>query len=166
VNEALNRLYDRHASALRLYARTWCRCADDALQEAMVELANQSEMPSEPVAWLYRAVRFRAINFHRSERRRHEREQLVANQKEPFFVEEPSTDIDVNELESALQRLTDRNLEIVVTRIWGGLSFHQIADLTHLSSSSVHRHYRDSLKELKQYLDETNCPISLKRNRS
>ena len=105
----------------------------------MVELANQSEMPSEPVAWLYRAVRFRAINLHRSERRRHEREQVVADQKEPFFVRDPSTDIDIAELETALQRLAEPNREIVVARIWGGLSFKQIADLTHFSSSSVHR---------------------------
>ena len=165
LNEPLKRLYDRHASALRLYARTWCRSPDDALQEAMIELASQSEMPSEPVAWLYRAVRFRAINLHRSERRRHEREQVVADQKEPFFIRDPSTDIDIAELETALQRLTEPNREIVVARVWGGLSFQQIADLTHLSSSSVHRHYRDSLEELKQYLDETNRPVSLKRNR-
>jgi len=166
LNEPLKRLYDRHAPALRLYARTWCRSPDDALQEAMIELANQSEMPSEPVAWLYQAVRFRAMNLHRSERRRQEREQVVADQKQPFFVEDPTSDLDVAGLEAALQRLTDLNREIVVARIWGELSFQQIADLTNLSSSSVHRHYRDSLEELKHYLDKTKRPVSLKRNQS
>jgi RNA polymerase sigma-70 factor (ECF subfamily) len=173
LNEQLKRLYDRHAAALRLYARTWCRSPDDALQEAMIELANQSEMPSEPIAWLYRAVRFRAMNLHRSERRRHEREQVVADQKEPFFVQDSVTDIDVARLETALQRLTEQNREIIVARIWGELSFEQIAELTNLSSSSVHRHYRDSLETLKQHLDaakrlsdETKRPVSLKRNQS
>ena len=70
----------------------------------MIELANQSEMPVEPVAWLYQAVRFPAINLHRSERRRHEREQVVADQKAPFFEQDSATNIDVAGLESALQR--------------------------------------------------------------
>lgn len=132
----------------------------------MIELANQPEMPTAPVAWLYRAVKFRAINQHRGERRRQEREQIVADQREPYFVQDPTSAMDVTSLESALQRLADRDREIVVARIWGALSFEQIAELTDLSPSSVHRHYRASLKELKQYLDESNRPLSLKRNQS
>ena len=166
LNEALKGLYDRHAAALRLYALTWCRCPDDALQEAMIELSRQAELPRDPVAWLYRAVKFRAMNLHRSERRRLEREQVVADQREPFFVSDPSSDIDTKMLELSLQGLDEQNREIVVARIWGDLSFEQIATLTDLSSSSVHRCYRDSLAELKRYFDETNRPLSLKRNQS
>ena len=166
MNQQLQRLYERHAAALRLYARTWCRSPDDAVQEAMIELARQPELPVEPVPWLYQAVRFRAINLHRSERRRHEREQAVADQREPFFIQDPASDIDLAGLEAALEQLTDQNREIVVARIWGGLSFEQIANLTNLSSSSAHRHYRASLAELKQQLDDTHRPLSIKRNPS
>ena len=70
LNEDLKRIYDRHVAALKLYARTWCRAPEDALQEAMIELAKQPEFPVEPVAWLYRAVRFRAMSQHRGERER------------------------------------------------------------------------------------------------
>ena len=132
----------------------------------MIELAKQTKMPTEPVAWLYRAVKFRAMNLHRSERRRQQREQIAADQREPFFVQDPTNDIDASAVESALDRLADCNREIVVARIWGELSFEQIADLTNLSSSSVHRHYRASLKEMKQYLDDSNCPLPSKRNPS
>lgn len=45
LNEDLKRIYDRHAAALKLYARTWCRAPEDALQEAMIELAKQPEFP-------------------------------------------------------------------------------------------------------------------------
>ena len=135
MDDLLKRLYDRHAAALKLYARTWCRFPDDAVQEAMVELAKQPEMPSEPVAWLYRAVRFRAINLHRSEHRRRQREQAVADRREPYFVPDPTSEVDAVELESALEGLAEREREVVVARIWGGLSFEQIAELTSLSSS-------------------------------
>ena len=132
----------------------------------MIELAKQSELPAEPVAWLYRAVKFRAMNLHRGERRRHDREQIAAEQRDPFFVADPTNEVSASSVEAALQRLDDCNREIVVARIWGGLSFEQIAELTNLSSSSAHRHYRASLEELKRYLDESNCPLPLKRNPS
>ena len=166
MNEPLKRLYDRHAPALRLYALTWCRNPEDAVQEALIDLAKQSQMPTEPVAWLYRAVKFRAMNLHRSQRRRSEREKVAADQRASFFVNDPANQIDAMAVESALQRLEETDREIVVARIWGGLSFEQIAELTKLSSSSAHRHYQASLKELKQYLSESNCPISSKGNPS
>ena len=130
----------------------------------MIELARQTEMPPEPVAWLYRAVKFRSINLHRSEQRRRERERVVADQREPFFVQDPSNDFEAGSIEAALQKLPQQNREIVVARIWGGLSFEQIAELTNLSSSSTHRHYCASLEELKQYLEPANQPLPLKRN--
>ena len=132
----------------------------------MIELAKQSELPAEPVAWLYRAVKFRAMNLHRGERRRLDREQIAAEQRDPFFVADPTNEVSASSVEAALQRLDDCDREIVVARIWGGLSFEQIAELTNLSSSSAHRHYRASLKELKKYLDESTCPLPLKRNPS
>ena len=132
----------------------------------MIELARQTQFPSEPIAWLYRAVKFRAINLHRGEQRRHERERAVADQREPFFVQDPTGDLEADSVEAALQKLPEQNREIVVARIWGGLSFEQIADLTNLSSSSVHRHYRSSLEQLKQYLEPADRPLPLKRNLS
>ena len=132
----------------------------------MIELAKQTQMPPNPVAWLFRAVKFRAMNLNRGERRRHEREQVAADQREPFFVDDRANQIDASEVESALERLADCDREIVVARIWGGLSFEQIAELTNLSSSSAHRHYRASLEKLKQHLGETNRPLALKRNQS
>ena len=166
MNVSLKQLYEQHAPALRLYARTWCRSPDDALQEAMIELARQSELPLDPVAWLYRAVKFRAINLHRGEQRRHDRERTVADQREPFFVHDPASDLDASSIEAALQQLPEQNREIVVARIWGGLSFEQIAELTNLSSSSAHRRYRASLEELKQFLEPVDHPLPLKRNLS
>jgi len=132
----------------------------------MIELAKQPQMPAEPLAWLFRAVKFRAMNLHRSERRRHQREQIAADQRAPFFVQDPASEVDAAAVESALQQLTDSDREIVVARIWGGLSFEQIAELSNLSSSSAHRHYRAALEQLKQYLGDTNHTLSLKRNQS
>lgn len=157
MNETLKRLYELHAPALLLYARVRCRFPEDAIQEAFIDLARQSDFPPDPVAWLYQAVRFRAINLNRGEQRRIRREQEVALSKEGFFVSSPQQSIDTAELEEALKTLPEEQREIVIARIWGGLTFVQIAKLNGHSSSSVHRRYHEALEELKQKLDGIPC---------
>ena len=157
MNETLKRLYERHAPGLLLYARVWCRFPEDALQEALIELSRQSELPPDPVAWLYQAVRFRAINLNRGEQRRFRREQEVAFDKEPFFVSAPQQKIDSADLEHALKTLPEEQREIVIARVWGGLTFEQIAELNGHSSSTIHRRYHEALEELKQKLDGVPC---------
>ena len=55
--ELLGQLWDRHAAALELYARQWCRTPDDVVQQAFAQLATQRAVPEQVVAWLYRVVR-------------------------------------------------------------------------------------------------------------
>lgn len=157
MNETLKRLYELHAPALLLYARIWCRVPEDALQEAMIELARQDEFPPDPVAWLYQAVRFRAINLHRNAQRRIRREQEVALVQGSFFVSSPQQAIDSEDLERALKTLSELQRAIIIARIWGGLTFEQIAELNQLSSSTVHRRYREAIEELKQKIDGVPC---------
>ena len=157
MNEILKRLYELHAPALLLYARIWCRFPEDALQEAMIELSRQNELPPDPVAWLYQAVRFRAINLQRGERRRNEREREVAFDRRPFFVDAMQSDADAAELEVALKRLPEDLREIVTAKVWGGLTFEQIGQLNGGSSSSVHRRYHQALEKLKEQISGISC---------
>ena len=57
------------------------------------------------------------------------------------------------EFESALAGLPPLEREIVVARIWGRLSFAQIAELVEQSSSAVHRRYKRALAELRTVLN-------------
>jgi len=157
VNEILKRLYEQHAPALLLYARIWCRFPEDALQEAMIELSHQTELPPDPVAWLYQAVRFRAINLHRGEQRRNKREREVALDRTPFFVDAMQYNTDAAELEVAMKALPEDLRGIVVARVWGGLTFEQIGQLNGGSSSGVHRRYHDALVKLKEQISGIPC---------
>ena len=152
VNEILKRLYKQHAPALLLYARIWCRFSEDALQEAMIELSRQSELPPDPVAWLYQAVRFKAINLHRGERRRNKREREVALDRQHFFMDAMQSDTDAAELEVALKGLPEDLREIVIAKVWGGLTFEQIGYLNGGSSSGIHRRYHEALEKLKEQI--------------
>ncbi len=74
--ERLSQLLRERGAALVLYARQWCRCPEDVVQEAFLELIEQPTEPANVVAWLYRVVRHRALNASRSATRRTRRESL------------------------------------------------------------------------------------------
>jgi len=136
-----------------MYARQWCVHPDDALQEALIDLANLSTDPRDPVGWLFKTVRCKAINLARSEQRRTKYQQLAAQQRDAWFLFDPSVTIAASEVESLLVELPDLEREIVVARLWGDLSFEQIAELVDRSPSFVYRRYQQALSELEKKID-------------
>lgn len=151
--EALQTLIDTYGGALTLYARLWCRAPDDAVQETWIQLIQQDSPPEKLLPWLYTTVRNRAMNLARGESRRAQHQSHSARLRDRWFLpDETFNDIDYEALIARLP-LVDR--EIVVARIWGELSFAEIAELVELSLSSVHRRYHGALETLQRILNET-----------
>ena len=148
-------LHARYSAALVLYARQWCDNPDDAAQEAMIELSQRSPPPHDPVGWLFTATRRRAINQARSQRRWDAHQRRAAAERDPWFDTEAGSDDwpDQDQLRSALQTLDDLDRQIVVGRIWGELSFAQLAELIRRPISFVHRRYHRALTRLGHRLD-------------
>ena len=151
--ESLGRLFDAHGAALVLFARSWCGSseAEDIVQEAFVKLASQRVAPDEPSAWLYRVVRNGAVSMSRSFWRRRKRESVVSKGESLFG----STDdrIDAEHATSVLQDLDPETRAVVVARIWGGLTFDEIAHSQGYSIATAHRRYHDGLKRLHERLE-------------
>ena len=133
----LARLLTDHAAALVLYARQWCHSPEDVVQEALVELVSQRRPPDNPVAWLYRVVRNGAISAARRQGRREKREQRVAA-PEAWFAP-VSGPLDAQEAAASLASLELELREVVVARIWGNLTFAEIANLVGTSLSTAQR---------------------------
>ena len=155
--EFLGRLIDGHAAALQLYARQLCEDAEDVVQEALVELVAQAEPPRDAVAWLYRVVRNKAISASRSSRRRRRRENEAAGGRPGWFEPSRADLLDAQAAAAALQSLPTEQREVVVARIWGGLSFVQIGQLVGASDSAAHRRYEAGLLALRGKLG-VSCP--------
>ncbi len=153
-SNGLQQLIDSHGAALKLYARQWCNAPDDALQEALIELLRQSPVPDHPTAWLFKTIRFRAMNMSRGERRRNEHHRRATEQRDEWFVAEQGQGFDGHELSRLLDELPSMEREIVIARIWGELPFERIAELVGSSSSSVHRRYRAALSMLRRMIVE------------
>lgn len=145
-------------SALELFARLWCDTPEDVVQEALLRLARERPLPDRPVAWMYRAVRRRAITAGRAaaRRRRHE---AAASRTADWFEPSVGEAIDSQSATAALAELAAADREVVVARLWGGLSFQEIGELVGCSSSAAHRRYTAAINQLRVRLGEP-CPSS------
>ena len=146
--EILTRLLDEHAAALVLYAGQWCDTPEDVVQEAFLALVRQPAPPDNVLGWLYRVVRNEAINASRTSRRRTKRETIAAGRSEPWFRVSEDDRLDAVEAARAMRQLPIEQRETIVARLWGGLSFDEIAQLTGSSTSTVHRWYQAGLNFL------------------
>ncbi len=148
------RLVDARGPALILYARQWCRAPEDVVQDAFLKLVALRPPPRDVVAWLYRVVRNAAIDAGKADLRRKRRE---ASRPARWFVEPAVEGLDAEAAVAALQRLPAEEREAIVARLWGGLSFEQIAEAAGCSASTAFRRFSAGIDSLRQELGAP-CP--------
>lgn len=153
----LIRLLDQHGPALVLYAAQFCSEPEDVVQEAFLRLMKQEPAPNNPVGWLYRVVRNTSISASRQVSRRSRYERQASCEREPWFAPSSDEAIDATEAKAALQSLPPEQREVVVLRVWGGLSFKQIAEATGKPISTAHRNYLAALSALREKWSK-KCP--------
>ena len=122
------------------------------MQQAFVDLVAERQRPDNCLAWLYRVVRNGAITASRSERRRTARESRAAV-PEAWF-DSAAGRLDAAEAAAALGDLPIEAREIVVARIWGNLTFAEIADLVGTSLSTAQRRYESAIRTLQARLEK------------
>jgi RNA polymerase sigma-70 factor (ECF subfamily) len=147
----LGRLYRQHAPALRLYARQWADSAEDLIQDAFVRLACQAPPPEQVLPWLYRVIRNQALTNYRSETQRRQRERR-SNGPVHWFASVDSR-LEAQEAKQMLGELPLDLREVVVARLWGGLTFAEVAELVGCSLATAHRYYEAGLTQLRERLE-------------
>ena len=110
-----------------------------------------AEPPQDPVAWLFAAVR-NGSNHHLRVRKAAQmpRERARWRRKDRGSARRKARD----ELVAELQSLPFDYRTVIVAKIWGNLTFEQIAAMTGSSRSSAHRKYNEGLALLKRKLEE------------
>jgi RNA polymerase sigma-70 factor (ECF subfamily) len=147
----LQRLWNEHVRGLILYARQWAdREAEDVVQDAFLKLlqATDTAPPDNPKAWLYRVVRNAAID--RKRKSRWFRPPPLDNWFET--LPDKAQPFDGVELTQLLETLPEHQREIVIAKIWGNLTFKEIAELMDRPLSSVHWEYQQGIEKLKKIL--------------
>lgn len=154
--DRLTQMVTERAGGLVLYARQWldAESAEDVVQEALTHLLMERQAPTNPIAWMYRAVHNAAIDSVRSTSRRRRREQIVATARREWFESSADSLLDAQLAEAALRKLPDEHRQIVVMRIWGELGLAQIAEMMEMSVATVRERYISALSQLRGALEK------------
>jgi RNA polymerase sigma-70 factor (ECF subfamily) len=142
-----------------LFARQWVRAredVEDVVQEALSRFWAQPRLAVvDLVAYLFTCVKHSAIDFLKA-RSRHdkllERIQVSHAAEEQLFECPLEQEERRQALEMALQHLPLKQREVLVMRIWGGLTFAQIAQAMTTSPNTVASRYRYALTNLRAAL--------------
>lgn len=148
--------FDEVAPRLLLYARQWTSShadAEDVVQMAFVRFWRRFPDGSRKnLPLLYASIRTIALDLHRSGRRRAARESLAGATHEPEEAPYFDTSIEDREtahiVQAALSGLPDEQREVLALRIWGGLTFAEIARATGDSINTVASRHRYGLETL------------------
>lgn len=149
----------RHAPKFLLFARLQTRCEADArelMQDAIVEAWRLCTNGTPPVTGLvFGLIRRRAIDLARRNDRRTARE-TIAQEESPSNWFEP--DIEDRErarlLQAALERLPAQQRDVVTLKIWGDLTFAEIAEALEIPANTAASRYRYALEELRKISKE------------
>jgi RNA polymerase sigma-70 factor (ECF subfamily) len=159
--QAFAELYDACADRIHFYlvARLGSRAdADDVLQQTFVRLARTRERLAKvknPVAYAFATARNEAIRFAG----RHAREGRRGDPPVEELFREAASD-DVEERETAewvageLAKLSPGLREVVELKIYAGLTFREIAEVTGLPQGTVATRYRSALERMRGRMAE------------
>jgi RNA polymerase sigma-70 factor (ECF subfamily) len=148
--------YDRLSARLLLFARQWAGSATDAedvVQEAFVRCWRRGGHPADNAALLYAAVRSAALDARRRQERRRRRETEATPphaESTPFHCELEDREL-AESVQAALRQLPLEQREVLVLRIWGELSFPEIAEVLDVgvdTAASRHRYALAALRKL------------------
>ena len=149
--EEVRRLYDQHGPALVAYARGFVTDgaeAEDVVHQVFLRLMSaEITMPDAPVAYVYRAVRNAALDARRNGLRLAE-----LDPQSSVFQHCGGNQEAALALEKALAELPEEQREVVVMRVWSGLTLAEIAGAAGAPLNTIASRYRYALEKLRQKL--------------
>lgn len=152
--------FDEVAPKLLLYATQLCPSradAEDVVQMAFVRWWKRfPEGNQEHIPLLYAAVRTIALDQRRSDTRRAKREaaseMALPMGDAPVFDTTPEQKETARIVQEAILTLSEDQREVVSLKLWGGLTFAEIAATVGESINTVSGRYRYALQALQKKL--------------
>ena len=157
----------RHGPAMLMLARQWCARrsdAEDVVQEAFLRFWRARDRADDPVPYLYACVKRAASDWqlggHRRARREHAAAGLrpEAGENEPLLAAPLEREERRAAVEAALARLPESQREVLVMKVWAGLTFPQIAGALDIPADTAASRYRYALAKLREALAEELIP--------
>lgn len=159
--EDWQRWFDENGPRLLLFARGWSTTregAEDLVQETMLRMWHyQAERGGHPpdLALAFSTIRFCGLNQKRTDSRRKKREESIIylNDFEDVWLD-PALEDDEEAilLREAVQRLAPKLRDVITMKIWGNLTFQEIAQALGIPANTCASRYRYALMQLAQEL--------------
>lgn len=151
----LSRWFDAYAPVLVLYGRQWLDAAraEEVVQDAFLQLMSQRRSPENVKAWLFATVRNAAISEIRSQQRRRRHAEQAAGDRPEWFSSRPDELIDAAAAQQALTALPTEQREVIVLRIWAGMTLQEISEITNQPVSTLFSRYKAGLAELRKRME-------------
>ena len=152
-------VYLAHRRALTAYALALTGNADDAadlIQDVLVSLLTRSQECRSPRAFLLGCLRNRAADLRRRAAARPGRPAHEAAVIDPVFLDSDADNLAAHEIvmrvQAALRAAPATQREVIVLKIWGELTFAEIAALLARPLGSVTSDYARGLAALRSVL--------------
>ena len=147
------------APRLLLFARQQARSeadAQDLVQEAVIEAWRRRELPEPPaLALVFATIRRRAVDLARSTDRRATREAHTLEETAVYWFDTTAEERERTRLiEQAMRALPEIYREAVTLKIWGGLTFAEIAEALQIPANTAASRYRYGIDELRKLARE------------
>ena len=153
-NQVWEAWVEQYSAQLLLYARQqvgYLPEAEDLVQEAMIESWRRKggdEPP--PLPLVYATIRRRAIDRNRAASRRRQREEAAGSESPAWFVSDVGAGDRADKLQFYLQELPGEQREVLVMKIWGGLTFQEIATALEIPMFTAASRYRYAVEALRK----------------
>jgi RNA polymerase sigma-70 factor (ECF subfamily) len=152
------RWLSEHAPKFLLFARQQTRCeadAQDVLQESVVECwQRQEDGAPPPLPLVFATIRRRAVDLARSSERRVRRELDSEPPDDCWFDTSPEERERSLLIQSAMNQLPNIYREVIILKVWGGLTFAEIAEALGIPANTAASRYRYGLEELRKLTKE------------
>jgi RNA polymerase sigma-70 factor (ECF subfamily) len=144
-----------HGPKFLLFARQQTRFevdAHDLVQEAVLECWRRQAIGAPPAAGLvFATIRRRAIDLGRREDRRAGREAAAAREAPEGWFDGSLEDQERNQLiQNAMKGLPEIYREVLTLKVWGELTFAEIAETLEIPANTAASRYRYGLAELRK----------------
>lgn len=163
--------FRRLGPKLLLFARQWLPSladAEDAVQDAFVRFwSKHRDKPVSNQGLLFAAVRSAALDHLRREKRRLNREQnalaqdaVMRHEKlfEPAQEALRASEDEQRLLEAAIGALPIEQREVLTLKIWGELTFAEIAEALSIPANTAASRYRYALCALRKSMQPASQP--------
>jgi RNA polymerase sigma-70 factor (ECF subfamily) len=155
--EALGELYDRYVAKIYrfVYYKTQHKeSAEDIISSVFFKVnKNLVSFDNESgtfQAWLYRIARNAIIDFYRSRKDERGIEDIWGLSDNKDVARDTDIRIALEKIDVYLSALSAEQREIIILRLWQGLSHGEIAELMGKSEASIKMSFSRSLRELRQ----------------